>query len=91
MAPSLPLLSCESSVSVKKTLIEEKKSGLARPRDKLKSLCLVVTVPMTTKFGRVVTYLKGLQTMKSNIAMLIWSCKVKRQTKAIISLQPECQ
>ena len=42
MVPSLPLLSCESSVSVKKTLIEKKKHTLKQFVANLPTNCLNV-------------------------------------------------
>ena len=31
---------------------------------------------MTTKLGRMLTYLEGLLTIKSHNALIIWSCKI---------------
>ena len=45
---------------------------------------------MTTKLGRMVTYLEGLLTIKSFSALITWSCKVMWQTKTIISPLPKC-
>ena len=43
------------------------------------------TTGMTTKLGRMVTYLEALLTIKSHYALITWSCKVTWQTKIIFS------
>ena len=43
---------------------------------------------MATKLGRMVIYLKGLLTIKSHNALIIWCCEVTYQTKIIISVLP---
>ena len=47
------------------------------------------TVPIATKFGRIVTYLEGLLSIKSYKALISWPWKVTWQTKIIIYSLPE--
>ena len=61
-----------------------------RSRDKLKLLYLHYTVSMSTRLGRMMTYLEGvlsIKSIKSFSALITWSFKV---TKTIISPLPEC-
>ena len=50
--------------------------------------CPQATVLVTTKLGRIVTYFKELQTIKSYNALIMWSCKVLWQMIITISLLP---
>ena len=45
---------------------------------------------MATKFGRMVTYFKGLLAINSYNALIMWFCKVTWQTTIIISPIPQC-
>ena len=47
------------------------------------------TVPMTTKLGKMITYLQGLLPIKSHEALIVWSCKITWQTKTTISPLPQ--
>ena len=40
---------------------------------------------MSTKLGRILTYLDGLLAIKTNDPLIMWSCEMTWQTKAIIS------
>ena len=42
-------------------------------------------MPMNTKLGRVMTYLKGLPLIKSLCSSVTWSCDITQQNKNIIS------
>ena len=44
------------------------------------------TVPWTTKLGRLLTYFKGLLSIKSHDPLITWSCEITRQTKNHVSL-----
>ena len=48
------------------------------------------TMPMTTRVGRVVTYLEWLLPVMSHDHMITWSNKITWQTKIIIYLLPQC-
>ena len=45
---------------------------------------------MTTKLGKMVTYLEGLLPIKLNDALIMWSSKITWKTKTIISPIPQC-
>ena len=47
-------------------------------------------MPTATKLGRSVTYHEGDSTIKSHDPLIMWSCKITRQTKTIISTIPQC-
>ena len=47
--------------------------------------------PMTTIFGRMVTYLNGLLPINSHDPLITWPCEITWQTKTIISQLPQCQ
>ena len=64
--------------------------GLPRSRDKIKTTISTLTLPMATKLGRIMTYLERLLARKSHVPLVMWSCKMTRQTKIIISPQPQC-
>ena len=50
----------------------------------------IITVPMTTKHVRMMTYLEGLLTIKSQDAFITWACMITLQSKTIISPLPQC-
>ena len=47
-------------------------------------------VPMTTKLGRMVTYLEGLLPIKSHDPLILCCSKITWQTKSIIPPLPHC-
>ena len=57
---------------------------------KTKNSISTTRVPMATKVGRMVTYLAEFFPIKSHDPLIIWFCKIMRQTKIIISPMPQC-
>ena len=45
---------------------------------------------MSTKLGRIKTYLEELTPIKLHDALVVWSFKITRQTKIIISPLSQC-
>ena len=44
------------------------------------------TMPMTTKFGRVLTYHEGLPSIKSHDPLIMWFCEITQQTISITTM-----
>ena len=63
---------------------------LARLCDKLKPLDTATTIPMPTRFGRVVNYHERLSFRKSHDPLITWFCEIMWQTKPIISPLTQC-
>ena len=51
-------------------------NDIAKSHEKLNYYIFTNAVPMATNLGRTVTYLEGLQTIKSYNALNMWSCMV---------------
>ena len=42
-----------------------------------------IRVPMATRLGRMITFLDGLLSIKSDDPLILWSCKITCQTEII--------
>ena len=64
--------------------------GLAKSRDKQKSLYFFCHSAFGHQIGRMVTYFERLLTINSFSILITCSCKITWQKKIIIDPQPEC-
>ena len=58
-------------------------------QDRATNYIFIIKVPMATRLGRMVTYLRRLLPIKSHDPLNTWSCKIAWQTKIIISPLPQ--